>query len=87
MGGGSKGEPVTITSIAAKTRWGRNAIWVTSPWGSRQKVSASHVYPVDDHNSPLIAEINAIWNQIDSLRSKIDNAQDRLVAYQIPPEE
>lgn len=76
---------VTVTGIAERTyRYAsRNEVWIRDK-NARSKQDADSVYPVSEHNDPVIEALLELRKQRETIENKINTARRKLKAYAVP---
>jgi hypothetical protein len=65
---------VTVTSLAADTRYGHNEVWITKPDGERRKIRANELFELSGDNSQVIKRMNENLDE----QKKLDRAYENL---------
>jgi pyocin large subunit-like protein len=68
---------VEVTSFADTPFWSGTQYWVTGD-KKREKVSHRNLYPVNEHNTPLVEQIAELSKQVDELQDKIRKVSEKL---------
>ena len=85
--GSAEPQRVTITSIAEGPSWRTgHEVWITDNKKARQKVSASSVYPVGEHNDARVSEYIDLGLRIEQLQEEREKVHAKLTAYRVPSE-
>lgn len=82
----SSAKIVTVTSVADETGRGRLQFWISEKNGSRSKEHASSLFPVNEKNTAIIAEIEQLSAEINALEEKKSEHQERLSPATLPKE-
>ncbi len=76
-------ETVTVTSVA-DANYGGLHFWTDSQKNGRRKEPASILYPINDHNKAIVAEIVGVEKQIFALEKVKDGWTGKLQCATLP---
>lgn len=79
-------EIVTITGLAEEALGRLLKFWVADKAGNRSKEYANSLFPVNDKNTAIVANIANLQKQIDDLEEKKNKQHERLQAAVVPTE-
>lgn len=77
---------VTVTSMADAGYRGGIYFWIAMKDGTRQKEGAESLFPVNEKNTSIIAEIARLDAMVAALKEKISAQQGKLQSATVPKE-